>query len=88
MIVIDKWAGLVTNASPYSIPPGASVTQVNLQCLRPGELACRPGLNAVSFSSHTGSTSPVVSMMRVPGSTESLIYQNSAGQIRIARGPS
>ena len=88
MIVIDKWAGLVTNASPYAIPPGAAVTQVNLQCIRPGELACRRGSTAVTFSSHTGSTSPVVSMLRVPGLAESLVYQNSAGEIRIAKGPS
>lgn len=88
MIVIDKWAGLVTNASPYAIPPGAAVTQVNLQCIRPGELACRPGTAGVTFSSHAGLTSPIVSMMRVPGSTEAVIYQNGSGQIRIARGPS
>lgn len=88
MIIIDKWAGLVTNASPYSIPPGAAVTQVNLQCIRPGEIICRPGTVSVSFATHTGSTSPIVSMMRIPAPQESVIYQNSSGQIRIARLPS
>ena len=88
MIIIDKWAGLVTNASPYAIPPGAAATQVNLQCIRPGELACRPGTVSVSFATHTGSTTAVVSMLRIPALSESVIYQNASGQLRIARGPS
>lgn len=88
MIVIDKWAGLVTNASPYSLPPGAAVTQVNLQVLSPGRLVVRPGLNAVSFSSHAGSTAPIVRAFRYPAQTESVVYQNSAGKIFVAKGPS
>ena len=87
MITIDKWAGLVTNASPYSIPPGSAVTQVNLQVISPGVVSVRPGLQAVSFTSHTGSTSPVVSMFRYPRSSESIVYQNAAGQIIVGAGP-
>jgi hypothetical protein len=88
MIAIDKWPGLVTNASPYSLPPGAAVTQVNLQVLSPGQLTVRPGLNAVSFASHTGSTLPIVRAFRYPAQTEAVVYQNSAGKIFVARGPS
>ena len=88
MIVIDKWAGLVTNASPYAIPPGAAVTQVNLQCIRPGELQVRPGVNPITFASHTGSTASVVSMFRLPVATETILYQGADGSIRIAKGPS
>jgi hypothetical protein len=87
MIVIDKWAGLVTNASPYAIPPGAAVTQVNLQVIVPGQVSLRPGTAAVSFTSHTGSTSAIVRMMRLPGSPEGVIYQSADGNVRIARGP-
>jgi hypothetical protein len=86
MIIIDKWAGLATNAGPYALPPGAAVTQVNLQILSPGRLTVRPGLSAVSFSSHSGSTSPIRSAVRFPGSTESVVYQNSAGAILVATG--
>lgn len=86
MIVIDKWAGLATNAGPYALPPGAAVTQVNLQILSPGRLTVRPGLSAVSFSSHSGSTSPIRSAVRFPGATESVVYQNSAGAILVAKG--
>lgn len=44
---IDRWLGLYTNASPYSIPLGASVNQTNLQIRRPGELLPRPGMDTV-----------------------------------------
>lgn len=88
MIVIEKWAGLVTNASPYAIPPGAAVTQVNLQVISPGQLTVRPGLASVSFTQHTGSTAPIVRAFRYPRATDSVVYQSSDGKIFVARGPS
>jgi hypothetical protein len=88
VIVIEKWAGLVANASPYSLPPGAAVTQVNLQVLSPGQLTVRPGTTAVSFTSHTGATAPIIKAFRYPRSTDNIVYQNSAGRIFVARGPS
>lgn len=87
MISVEKWAGLVTNASPYAIPPGAAVTQVNLQVISPGQLIVRPGTSAVSFTSHTASTAPVVRMFRYPRETDSIVYQNNSGVILVARGP-
>ena len=86
--MIEKWAGLVTNASPYSIPPGAAVTQVNLQVISPGQIAARPGTTAVSFTSHTGSTQSIIRAFRYPGQTESVLYQTASGSIRLAKGPS
>jgi hypothetical protein len=86
MIIIDKWAGLATNASPYSLPPGSAVTQVNLQILSPGQLVVRPGSVAASFSSHTGSTHPIRVALRYPG--EAVVYQNAAGGVYVARSPS
>lgn len=88
MIIIDKWAGLVTNASPYAIPPGAAVTQVNVQIIAPGQLTPRPGLAAVSFASHTGGSVAIRSALRIPGSQEAVLYQSADGVIRIAKGPS
>ena len=87
MIVIDKWSGLVTNASPYGIPPGAAVTQVNLQAIVPGELRVRPGHNAVSFASITAGTSPIRSAIRYPNE-DCVVYQDAAGGIRVGKGPS
>jgi hypothetical protein len=88
MISIEKWAGLATNASPYSLPPGAAVTQVNLQVINPGQLSVRPGLQPVSFVSHTGSTEAIRSALRYPGVVEAVVYQNASGSIRVAKGPS
>jgi hypothetical protein len=89
MIVIDKWAGLVTNASPYAIPPGAAATQVNVQVVRPGQIQVRDGLVNVSWGTHTGSTSPVVSALRIQkGQVETVLYQNASGFIYVGKGPS
>lgn len=89
MIVIEKWAGLVTNASPYSLPATAAVTQVNLQCLSPGELTTRKGLTSVSFTTHTGATHPVVQCVHFQHSTTPhIVYQNAAGRVYVAKGPS
>lgn len=88
MIIIDKWGGLVTNASPYAIPNGAAVTQVNLQAIVPGQVSVRPGMQAVTWASLTGSTFPVRRVFRAPcGNTERLIYQDDDGVVRSAEGP-
>jgi hypothetical protein len=81
VISIEKWAGLVTNASPYSLPPGAAVTQVNLQVINPGQLLVRPGLNAVTYSGTSGAT--VRSAMRYPGASERVVFQDDNGVIRV-----
>lgn len=90
MIIIEKWAGLVTNASPYSLPPGAAVTQVNVQVINPGQLVVRGGLAAVSWASSTGNTAVAIRRaFRCPrASTERIIYQNASGQVMLAQGPS
>jgi hypothetical protein len=89
MIVIDKWPGLITNASPYAVPPGGAVSQVNLQVLTPGRLTPRPGLATVTWASSSGATSPVRSAFRAPaGGAERILYQNAAGQVYATTGPS
>jgi hypothetical protein len=87
VISIEKWAGLATNASPYSLPPGAAVTQVNLQCISPGKLNVRPGAVPVTLASHTGSTAPVVRMFRYPRDADRIVYQGDDGAIRVGRSP-
>jgi hypothetical protein len=64
MITIQKWSGLITNASPYSLPGGACVSQVNLQCLRPGQVQCRKGLTVVGASTYAAA---IVCVAAVPG---------------------
>lgn len=90
MIIIEKWAGLVTNASPYSVPPGAAVTQVNVQVINPGQLVVRNGHTNVSWSITTNATTSAIrKIFRCPrGSTERVIYQNASGHVLLAQGPS
>jgi|688.fasta_scaffold01565_14 hypothetical protein len=88
MIVIDKWQGLITNASPYAIASGAAVTQVNVQVIVPGQLTVRPGMVAATWSSLSAGTSPVRRVFRAPcGGSERLIYQDAAGIVRAGTGP-
>ena len=101
MIVIEKWAGLVTNASPYAVPAGGAVKQVNVQVINPGQLVVRNGntnvswgttmVTAASTAATTSGTTvwAVRSVFRCPrGTTERVIYQNASGQILLAQGPS
>lgn len=87
MITIDTWKGLVTNGSPYALPPGAAVTQVNFQCRRPGELNARGGQTAVTAATHSGASAPIVEMFRCQiGTLESVVYQNASGHVYVAKG--
>jgi hypothetical protein len=81
MIVIEKWSGLITNASPYALPGGACAVQTNLQCLRPGELRGRSGLTQAA----TVAAGQVVSAVRMPvGSTERVICQCGSAIVVVA----
>ena len=48
MLRVSKWGGLITAASPYIIPPGGAVEQINAQSLYPGQLTVRGGMTPVS----------------------------------------
>jgi hypothetical protein len=45
----EAWSGLATNASPFALPPGAAVKQVNLCTHIPGQLTLRGGMVPVAF---------------------------------------
>lgn len=45
---VESWAGLVTNASPFALPAGAAVEQVNLACHIPGQIQTRGGMRRVA----------------------------------------
>jgi|688.fasta_scaffold286411_2 hypothetical protein len=45
MIRINKWSGLVTAASPYILPAGGAVEQINAQSRVPGQLTVRNGMS-------------------------------------------
>lgn len=79
MITIEKWLGLITNASPYALPPGSAVTQVNVQCLSPGKVEVRTGV-----TTHTTCGTSAVRMIRMDSATQQRVAVVSyAGTITI-----
>lgn len=78
MIVIEKWGGLVTAASPYALPGGAMVEQINLQCLRPGQIEGRSG-----YVSSVATTLPVVSAARYSSGTQDKLFAMAGGRFLI-----
>lgn len=77
MISIEKWSGLITAASPYALPGGAMAEQVNLQCLRPGQVEGRSGYAAVV------SSPPVVSAVRYSVGTQDRLFAMAGGSFYI-----
>jgi len=61
---INKWLGLITAASPYSIPAGAAAAQTNLQIRKPGQLIPRPGLTRLYGS---GDKQTIYAIYRLAG---------------------
>lgn len=51
----SQWPGLVTNASPFAIPPTAAVEQVNLVGHVPGQVSVRGGMRKVATVQRTSS---------------------------------
>jgi hypothetical protein len=58
----DSWGGLVTNASPFVVPIGAAVEQVNVGVNVPGVLRVRGGMRPVSVSPPVSSLADIVSV--------------------------
>jgi len=46
---VRDWPGMLPDADPRDIPPGAAEEQVNVQSATPGELSVRPGYRVVTF---------------------------------------
>ncbi len=48
-VFIPDFLGMMTNVDQRDIATGAAEVQVNLQCVRIGELSTRSGLREVTF---------------------------------------
>lgn len=46
-MIIKKWGGLISAASPYALPAGAATEQSNLQIRKPGQLITRTGMTFI-----------------------------------------
>ena len=43
------FAGMISNVDPLDLPPGAATEQVNLQCVKLGQMETRAGYLVVRF---------------------------------------
>lgn len=78
MTEISQWGGLATNASPYSLPPGGMVEQINLQCLSPGKLNTRRGLSMTDLQNN----SPVIRVFLYHANNQAtVVYQRENGEV-------
>lgn len=91
---LNKWAGLISYASPYLIPPGAATEQTNMTCLLPGQLTVRGGMADAANGSVTGGQ-PALEMYGYSIASESVdkvfvftkTADGSAGQVVIVDSP-
>jgi len=70
----QQWSGIITNASPFLLPPGSLQEQVNLHCRKPGCLESRGGMKLVS-PSMTGQGNRVMDVFTYPRTQSSTLLQ-------------
>lgn len=90
MARIEKWGGLLTNASAYAIPPGGAIVQINLQNTVPGQLSCRGGMRRIAFGSGFSNTNDIRELWRYAygnSNDEKLVVFDSAGTIQVVSAP-
>ena len=84
MIRIGKWLGVVTSASPYFLPPGGAVEQVNACSTTPGQLSVRGGMEAAM--NVDGACLEMYYYTTGPG-TDKIFILTSKGEILIVNTP-
>jgi hypothetical protein len=88
-ILINEWPGRESNKSPHLKPTGAQEAD-NVVVFCPGELRVRPGMRPVTFANAISAvTDEVIVMSRFQHALgEFVLYETSAGAIKIGRDPS
>jgi hypothetical protein len=80
----ESWGGLITNASPFSLPPGAAVEQVNLPTNIPGQLTSRDGMRRVGV---TEGATPVAAA-DAPRARSIIAFARSGGTVLLIQDAS
>ena len=84
MIRINVFQGVVTYASPYFLPPGGAVEQINACSLIPGQLTVRGGMREAL-------TTPEACLelwgFTLGPCTDKLFIQTESGEILIKDAP-
>jgi hypothetical protein len=84
---LSKWGGLLTYVSPYAVPAGGAVSQINLTCSIAGQLTVRDGMRPVSFS-ETSPTGCLDVAGYSYGGTNKVLAFTSDGHLQVLESPS
>lgn len=79
-----EWLGLVTDADPHDLPPGAAQVQTNLVCLAAGKLRPRRGVRRHTFSPVPSGTAQITNCFRYQTRTGDYVaYSDTSGNVFI-----
>jgi hypothetical protein len=86
---ISQWAGLLTQASPYAIPPGGAQQQVNFVLSSQGQITSRGGMATTVFRSAapSGVIEQVFPITGGMGKPDRMLVIDSSGTIGLIDGP-
>lgn len=87
---IEKWGGLLSNVSPYAIPPGGAAIQINLQNVAPGQISVRGGMRQMAFASALSGGATIRDLYRYAYGTslaEKLVVYDDTGAIQVLSSP-
>lgn len=85
---IREFRGLVTNADPHDLPPGAAQVMDNITTLVPGQLTVRKGHAETTFANEIADVaSNVIAMQYFPTSlADFTVYVTASGLVKAGRG--
>ena len=88
MASIKQWTGLLTNADPHDLTPGAATVQDNCYGRRLGTLMPRQGIRPVATEGGTSYMEPICSMFTIqtPGGTM-IFAQTTQGKVLLKKRP-
>lgn len=83
---LQKWAGQVSAASPYLIPAGGAVEQINLTCVTPGQLSARAGMEEFPVEKVSAPILEMWGYQRSSEATETIFLFDGNGKIHAVDG--
>ena len=82
----EEWKGLVSNADPHDIPPGAMQSQENCYSRYPGQMNVRLGMKLESDLSDSGTEEIITTFTYEHPQGDFLVTVDTAGDIKALRG--
>lgn len=85
----NDWLGILPNASPHRLKPGAAQEQTNLRIHVPGQAECRGGTRRPTFSNAISDvTDEIISMFGFQtASGKWIAYETTNGDLKIGKNP-